>query len=328
MKNPSRWFWVDWNTENHSIESKEIKQEQLNNLMETTQRNAEELARIYEITEDDLKYIRSLQKKANQKLPELVDRWYKWLSHTAEYEEHFSEAFTLERVHNLQLEFWRQFFMGEITDSYIETRQRVGEVHAKIGLSLEIYLAGVDHFLGLFVDMLSEMKLSNDEFNASRRALNKMTHLDMTIIVQSFERVINEKIAAQSKSLISMSTPVTQIWSGLLLLPVVGLIDSRRAQEIMDNTLNMIAKTHAQCLILDISGVAVVDTAVANHLIKITKATSLMGCVCVISGLSPAIAQTIVELGIEVGDIRTTANLKSAIEIGFSKLNMMIVEKS
>jgi rsbT co-antagonist protein RsbR len=150
----------------------------------------------------------------------------------------------------------------------------------------------------------------------------------MTIIVQSYERVINDKIAAQSKSLVSMSTPVTQIWSGLLLLPLVGLIDSRRAQEIMDNTLKMISERGAQCFILDISGVAVVDTAVANHLIKITKATNLMGCECIISGLSPAIAQTMVELGIDVGNVRTTANLKAAIEIGFSKLNMRIVEKT
>ena len=296
--------------------------------METSQRNAKDLALIYEITEKDLGYIKSLEKKANEKMPELIDRWYAWLSNTPEYEEHFSEAFTVERVQKLQMSFWNQFFQGEITDDYINSRRKVGEVHARIGLSLEIYLAGVDHFLGLFVEMISKMKLSSEDFNASRRALNKMTHLDMTIIVQSYERVINDKIAAQSKSLISMSTPVTQIWTGLLLLPVVGLIDSRRAQEIMDNTLKMIAKSHAQCLILDISGVAVVDTAVANHLIKITKATSLMGCVCVISGLSPAIAQTIVELGIEVGNIKTTANLKSAIEIGFSKLNMMIVEKS
>ena len=121
-----------------------------------------------------------------------------------------------------------------------------------------------------------------------------------------------------------MSTPVTQIWTGLLLLPVVGLIDSKRAQDIMDNTLSKISETHAQCLILDISGVAIVDTAVANHLIKISKATRLMGCECIISGLSPAISQTMVELGIDVGSVKTTSNLQSAVKIGFSKLNMSI----
>jgi rsbT co-antagonist protein RsbR len=295
--------------------------------METPMRNTNELIQLYEIGEEDLACIRRMKETADKKLPGMIKSWYAWLQKTPEYEEHFSEAFTLERVKKLQLGFWKQFFMAEINEEYSASRQQVGEVHARIGLSLDIYLAGVDHFLGLFVEMLSEMKLTDEEFNAFRRAINKMTHLDMTIIVQNYERVINEKITAQSKSLISMSTPVTQIWTGLLLLPVVGLIDSRRAQEIMDNVLKMIAKTHAQCLILDISGVAVVDTAVANHLIKITKATNLMGCVSIISGLSPAIAQTIVELGIDVENIRTTANLQAAIEIGFSKLNMRITEK-
>lgn len=296
--------------------------------MDNELRNAEQLVQLYEITNEDLECIKKLKKESDKRMPEMISSWYLWLSSTPEYEEYFSEKNTRERVQELQLKFWNQFFLSEISDEYVEARRKVGEVHARIGLSLEIYLAGVDHFLSLFVNMLSELKLDSKMFNASRRALNKMTHLDMTIIVQSYERVIHDKIAAQSKSLISMSTPVTQIWSGLLLLPVVGLIDSRRAQEIMDNTLKIIAKSHAQCFILDISGVAIVDTAVADHLIKITKATKLMGCECVISGLSPAIAQTMVELGIDVGNVRTTANLKAAIEIGFSKLNMMIVEKS
>jgi rsbT co-antagonist protein RsbR len=291
-------------------------------------KDATQLVKIYEITDEDLEHIRLMQEKAEEKMPEIIDKWYTWISSAPEYEEFLSDGTTLERVKKLQFVFWKDFFEGVVTEDYLEKRRRVGEVHARIGLPLDIYLAGVDHFLGLYVQMLSEMKITRKVMDASRRALNKLTHLDMTIIVQSYERVINDKIAAQSKSLVSMSTPVTQIWSGLLLLPLVGLIDSRRAQEIMDNTLKMISERGAQCFILDISGVAVVDTAVANHLIKITKATNLMGCECIISGLSPAIAQTMVELGIDVGNVRTTANLKAAIEIGFSKLNMKIVEKT
>jgi rsbT co-antagonist protein RsbR len=85
----------------------------------------------------------------------------------------------------------------------------------------------------------------------------------------------------------------------------------------MTAVLAKIAETHARSLILDISGVAIVDTAVANHLIKITKASRLMGCSCTISGVSPAIAQTVVELGIDVGDVRTTATLRDALQNAF-----------
>jgi rsbT co-antagonist protein RsbR len=123
-----------------------------------------------------------------------------------------------------------------------------------------------------------------------------------------------------------MSTPVTEIWSGILLLPLVGIIDSKRAQDIMNAALSKIAETHARIFILDISGVGVVDTAVANHLVKITKATRLMGCESTVSGVSPAIAQTIVELGIDVGTMMTTATMRDALADAFGTLGLKITE--
>ena len=123
-----------------------------------------------------------------------------------------------------------------------------------------------------------------------------------------------------------MSTPVTEIWNDVLLLPLVGIIDSKRAQDVMDATLKMISTTHARIYILDISGVGVIDTAVANHLIKITKATRLMGCESTISGVSPAIAQTIVELGIDVGTVKTTVTMKDALADAFASLGTKITE--
>jgi rsbT co-antagonist protein RsbR len=108
------------------------------------------------------------------------------------------------------------------------------------------------------------------------------------------------------------------------MLPVVGIIDSRRAQDVMTAMLSRIAETRSTVIILDISGVAVVDTAVANHLIKITKATSLMGCECIISGVSPAIAQTIVELGIDVGNVKTTATLQDALTQAFRQTGIVL----
>ena len=142
-------------------------------------------------------------------------------------------------------------------------------------------------------------------------------HLDTAIIIDEFTHVTREIISRQSQALVEMSTPVTSIWQGILMLPIVGLIDSKRAMDIMDSMLNKISETHAKVFILDISGVGVVDTAVANHLIKITKATQLMGCECTISGVSPAIAQTVVELGIEVGTVHSTSTLRDALEHAF-----------
>jgi methyl-accepting chemotaxis protein len=118
-----------------------------------------------------------------------------------------------------------------------------------------------------------------------------------------------------------MSTPVMPIWDGILLLPLIGVVDSARTDKVVNKTLERINETRSKVFLLDISGVPAMDTAVANQLLKISKATQLMGCETVISGLSPAIARTMVELGVEVGEVRTTATLQQAFAIALRKKN-------
>ena len=131
--------------------------------------------------------------------------------------------------------------------------------------------------------------------------------------IVKFASDITQEVAARSLALLEMSTPVTKIWDGVLFAPIVGIVDSRRCQDIMNKALSSIVDHRARTLMLDIGGVAMVDTAVANHLIKIAKAAVLMGCKTIISGISPAIAQTITELGIELGSIQTTSTIEAAL---------------
>ena len=131
--------------------------------------------------------------------------------------------------------------------------------------------------------------------------------------VVKFAADITDEVQKRSLALLEMSTPVTKIWDGVLFAPIVGIVDSKRSVDIMNKALTSIAETRARTLMLDIGGVAVVDTAVANHLIKIAKAAVLMGCKTIISGISPAIATTIAELGIDLGSIQTTSTIESAL---------------
>jgi methyl-accepting chemotaxis protein len=131
--------------------------------------------------------------------------------------------------------------------------------------------------------------------------------------VVKFASDITVEVQKRSLAMLEMSTPVTKIWDGVLFAPIVGIVDSKRSVDIMNKALSSIADTRASTLLLDIGGVAVVDTAVANHLIKIAKAAVLMGCKTIISGISPAIAQTIAELGIDLGSIQTTSTIESAL---------------
>jgi rsbT co-antagonist protein RsbR len=144
-------------------------------------------------------------------------------------------------------------------------------------------------------------------------------------IVDITERVRQEqKLLEQSRTIMEISTPALKLWDRVVILPVVGVVDSLRAQQMMNTMLKKITETLSKVIILDIAGVAAVDTAVANHLIKIAKATKLMGCRCIISGISPAVAETIVQLGIDLGDVATNSTLKDALADALAMLNLEV----
>ncbi len=122
------------------------------------------------------------------------------------------------------------------------------------------------------------------------------------------------------------ATPIAILWDGILSVPLVGVIDSKRGQDIMDDMLRAIKQTGAKVVLLDIMGVPAVDSAVASHIIKMTKATRLMGCTCVVSGISPAIAQTMVHLGIELGDVVTVSKLRDGFKVALDHLGLSVVK--
>lgn len=124
------------------------------------------------------------------------------------------------------------------------------------------------------------------------------------------------------EALQKMSTPVTAIWDGILLLPIVGIVDKSRSEDIMVAVLSSIRESQAKEFILDISGVGVVDTAVANYLINIAKAAALMGCRTTISGISPDIALTMTQLGIQTGNLSTTSTMMNALTSALKQLGM------
>jgi rsbT co-antagonist protein RsbR len=282
------------------------------------------LLRTYEITPADLERVRTFGRIIVPKLDGYVTRFYAWLGTQPYFEQFFSDSHMLSRVKRLQLDYWQDFFAGQVDAGYLAKRERVGEVHARIGLPLPAYFTAMNYSLKVFIEDLYDGSLASDVYAATFWSITKLLHLDTTVVVETFSRLTNRRIQEQSQALIEMSTPVTAIWEDILMLPIVGIIDSQRAHEVMNSILTKIAATRAKMMIMDISGVGVVDTAVANHLIKITKATRLMGCECIISGLSPAIAQTIVDLGVDVGDVRTTSTLRDALENSFRQLGIQL----
>jgi rsbT co-antagonist protein RsbR len=135
--------------------------------------------------------------------------------------------------------------------------------------------------------------------------------------LHTFETYVNARdavITEQSEQLLELSTPVVKLWDGVVAVPLIGTLDSARSQVVMERLLQMLVDTGSPYAILDITGVPAVDTQVAQHILKTVVAAQLMGAQCIISGIRPQIAQTIVSLGIEFGEIVTKANLSDALQ--------------
>jgi rsbT co-antagonist protein RsbR len=136
-----------------------------------------------------------------------------------------------------------------------------------------------------------------------------------------------EIIQGQNAMLDEMSVPVIQIWENILLLPLVGMIESRRAAQVMENLLESVGRTNSQIVIIDITGVPVVDTSVASYLVRAVQATQLLGCQSILVGISPEIAQTLVGLGVDFSRITTRATLQNGLEYGLKRLSYDVIRR-
>jgi len=137
--------------------------------------------------------------------------------------------------------------------------------------------------------------------------------------VKSYQKSREEVINRQQREMLELSTPVVKLWDGILALPMIGTLDSARTQVVMENLLQKVVETGAQIAILDITGVPTVDTLVAQHLLKTVTALRLMGAECIISGVRPQIAQTIVHLGVDLQGVTTKANLADALALALKR---------
>ncbi len=139
-----------------------------------------------------------------------------------------------------------------------------------------------------------------------------------------FQKGRDEIIVRQQREMLELSTPVVELWNGILALPLIGTLDSERTQVVMENLLQQIVQTGAAIAIIDITGVPTVDTLVAQHLLKTVAAARLMGADCIISGIRPQIAQTIVHLGVDLGQVTTKATLADAFAIALRRSNLAV----
>jgi rsbT co-antagonist protein RsbR len=177
----------------------------------------------------------------------------------------------------------------------------------------------------LFVLIREKMAKSPDAlFDAMMAATQLLDRLAL-ITTETYTATREELIMRQQQELLELSTPVVKLWDGILALPIIGTLDSARTQVVMESLLQAVVATNSRYAIIDITGVPTVDTLVAQHLLKTITAARLMGAECIISGVRPQIAQTIVHLGINLEDVITKAKLSDAFALALQRSGRAVV---
>ena len=170
-----------------------------------------------------------------------------------------------------------------------------------------------------FAAIQDELGKDPPAFLAAIRLLTSLIDKLGLYTMEVFQTTREEVISRQQQELLELSTPVVRLWDNILALPLIGTLDSARTQIVMQNLLDAIVQTRSDYAIIDITGVPVVDTLVAQHLLKTVAAARLMGAECFISGIRPQIAQTIIHLGVDLSDVTTKATLADAFAIALGR---------
>jgi len=272
-------------------------------------------------TEEESLFINSASQNIPQKgIDETFDKIIDWMEN-GPYQRFFNEVM-IEATRQGKVSIWQDMASGTFNDEYVQRQTETRWIFLRSGVSLEAFTAMIAKFHELVFQTFMAYNTPTPELV---RALKGFSQIDLSIVSEVYRQKAINDLEEQNEALKQLSTPIAQIWQGILLLPLVGFIDSKRAKDVMEAMLEEIAKSQAKFFILDISGVAIVDTAVANHLIKMTKAARLMGSECMISGVSGPIAQTIVELGIAIDEIRTTGSMRDALRLAIQEGGTAIV---
>jgi rsbT co-antagonist protein RsbR len=281
----------------------------------------------FEITDDDLARLASLRPLAEKHTGAIVESFYELLLEHRETKRFFPDEATIRRVKQAQRDYFVGLFGGKCDLAYVEDRLRVGAAHERIGLAPKWYIGAYRRYMQLMLERLSAELPTVQDVRDALRSIQKIVYFDMALAVDTYLAAHAETVRRHQQAIRELSTPVIRVHDGVLLLPLVGAIDSLRAQQVMESVLTRVADDQARVIILDISGVAVVDTKVADNLVKTTAAVRLLGAQTILTGISAQVARTIVQLGADISTMHTRARLAEGIELALDVLGKAIRAK-
>lgn len=283
--------------------------------MGLTEQNLERRRKIVDLEPKDYERIAAIKDLVIQHAEEFADVFFDYLSKLEEAKALVGSRALMDKARKLKRDHLIEMVQGDYGPRYVEQRMELGLLYSKAGLDTRAFLGAFHHLLrSVGLRVIKQYERNAIEGFEKFMSLKKVAFFDISLIVDILvferERVIRQ----QQEAIRELSTPVLQIRDGLLLLPIIGVIDTHRARLITDNLLRAIRSNRAKLVVMDVTGVATIDSKVANHLLQTVSAARLMGALVIVSGLSADVAQSLVALGIELTKLTTVGDLQGGVE--------------
>jgi rsbT co-antagonist protein RsbR len=283
--------------------------------------------RFLEFGDDDVQRLEGMYDLTREHVDTVIEAFYEHLLSFPETAAFFRDPRLLEHVKSRQKEYFIRLTQGDYESEYVADRLRLGSIHERIGLPVRSFLGMYAFYLRQIASLLLEEHQSNpaQAFEAFH-SLMKLLFLDIGLGVDIYTQQREATIALQQEAIRELSTPVLRLRDRLLVLPIIGILDSSRAQQLTEGLLEAIRESRARVVIVDVTGVPAVDSAVANHLLQTVEAARLMGARVIVTGLSSSVAQSLVTLGVDLTKLNAVGDLQGGIEMADRIMGLRVVE--
>jgi rsbT co-antagonist protein RsbR len=277
--------------------------------------DAERRRRYVDLGPEDVARIAAIREAVLDGLNELVDGFFNYLSRIEEAQPFFRKRDLVEEARRLKREHLIAMVSGEYGAAYVEQRLLMGQLYGRGQLDSRIFL-GAFHSLVVNMGRRILARFAKDPAAGFEHfvSLEKLAFLDLGVIMDAMILDREQTILRQQEAIRELSTPALQVRERLLILPIIGLLDSHRAKQLTDGLLRAVRDNRAKVVVMDVTGVATVDSKVANHLIQTVAAARLMGAVVIVTGLSADVAQSLVTLGVDLSKLNTIGDLQGGLE--------------
>jgi rsbT co-antagonist protein RsbR len=283
--------------------------------MEIDEEEVRQRKEFLEFRDEDEQALRELNEIAQKYVGPVVEDLYKHFLSFEDTRAFFRDPRVLERVKRLQKEYFIRLTQGDYGADYVTNRLNIGTVHERINLAPKWYLGAYNFYLrAVAARLLEAFRGDPNRALPPFLSLMKLVFLDIGLAVDTYIFARESTMRKQQEAIRELSTPVLQIRERLLLLPIIGVIDTQRARLITESLLRSIRSSRAKVAVVDVTGVVTIDSRVANHLLQTVTAARLMGAAVIVSGISSDVAQSLVMLGIDLARLNTVGDLQGGIE--------------